>query len=89
MSEGPGIVALALPFIDLKGGSVVDLPPDLPAPIERVALRRARGLTLRSAAAFLGVYPSTLMRWERGGTPRSRARVDYARFLQGLREGAL
>lgn len=67
----------------------MDLPIELPAPMERVALRRSRGISLRVAAGYLSVWPSTLMRWEAGATPREPHRTIYAGFLQRLRDGSL
>lgn len=40
------------------------------------ALRRRKGLSLEQAAAVLGVWPSTVHRWERTGTMPSAALLD-------------
>lgn len=69
--------------------TTTNLPPVLPAPIERLSLRLARGLSLRQVGAALGKPPSTILRWERGATPRGSDRAAYAALLEALRVGAL
>ncbi|WP_425517046.1 helix-turn-helix domain-containing protein [Miltoncostaea marina] len=49
------------------------------------AIRVAAGVTLYEVAAACGVYPSTVLRWERGERrPRGRGAVHYARVLREL-----
>jgi DNA-binding transcriptional regulator YiaG len=59
--------------------------PDLPAPVERVRLRKAAKLTQRQVAAALGVRVETIWTWEKGRTePRPPRRAAYAHLLQQI-----
>ena len=61
----------------------------LPTPKERRRLREAKSLTQAEVAARIGVSRETVRAWESGRThPRGERRVAYARFLEGLAEGA-
>lgn len=61
----------------------------LPTPKERRRLREAKALTQAEVAARIGVSRETVRAWESGRThPRGERRVAYARFLEGLVEGA-
>ena len=54
----------------------------LPAPAERVRIRRAARVTLREFARTLGVSPMTVSRWEAGESmPRLDQAARYARLL--------
>ncbi|WP_319735593.1 helix-turn-helix domain-containing protein [Streptomyces niveiscabiei] len=60
----------------------------LPAPEERVRLRRAWRLTEEQVAAAFGVTVSTVRSWEAGRTaPTGLRRASYAAFLSGLAYG--
>ncbi|MFD9791524.1 helix-turn-helix domain-containing protein [Streptomyces sp. NPDC059070] len=60
----------------------------LPAPEERVRLRRAWRLTEQQVAAAFGVTASTVRSWEAGRTaPTGLRRASYAAFLTGLAQG--
>ena len=56
----------------------------LPAPSRRRQLRLAAALTLAEVGSALGVTPSAVMHWERGGVPRGARRAKYAALLEGL-----
>jgi transcriptional regulator with XRE-family HTH domain len=57
----------------------------LPEPAERAGVRRAARVSLREAAAVLGVAPMTVLRWERGETtPRRDDAVRYRQLLDAL-----
>lgn len=71
--------------------SVQDLLEDvrasrLPPPAERRATRVLANVSLREAGAALGVDPMTVLRWERGATPRRDHAIAYGAFLRALRE---
>jgi DNA-binding transcriptional regulator YiaG len=53
----------------------------LPAAIERRRLREAAGASLRDVARALGTSPTSVIRWERGGSPGSHS-AAYARLLE-------
>ncbi|MFJ9544448.1 helix-turn-helix domain-containing protein [Streptomyces sp. NPDC101225] len=60
----------------------------LPAPQERVRLRRAWMLTEEQVARSFGVTAATVRSWETGRTsPTGRRRAAYAAFLGGLAHG--
>ncbi|MGW6420836.1 helix-turn-helix domain-containing protein, partial [Streptomyces sp. NPDC055055] len=62
-------------------------PHALPAPDERVRLRRAHGLTLTRIAGALGVSRGAVAKWEAGHQrPRGNSRVQYAELLRLLAE---
>jgi len=51
-------------------------------PVSGRALREAAGLSVREAAAYLGVSPASLSRHERGlNRPKGRQAVEYGRLL--------
>jgi DNA-binding transcriptional regulator YiaG len=52
----------------------------LPAPEERRTLREAVGASLRDVARELGTSPTSVIRWERGGSP-GELTAAYARLL--------
>lgn len=55
----------------------------LPAPGERVRIRRAAGVSLLEFARTLQVSPMTVSRWERGlASPPLEQRVTYALLLR-------
>jgi transcriptional regulator with XRE-family HTH domain len=56
----------------------------LPVPRERRAIRERAGVSLREAAAALGVTHAAIWRWERGSTPRQHI-AAYAQLLDELR----
>ncbi len=56
----------------------------LPPAKERQQIREAAGVTLREAAAALGVSHSLVRHWEQGGTPREH-RAAYAELLERLK----
>lgn len=56
----------------------------LPRPAERRRIRQAARLTYRDMASVLGVDPMTVLRWERGVTPRPEHAVYYRRLLDAL-----
>lgn len=61
---------------------------DLPAPAERVRLRKAAKLTQRQVADTLGVRVETIWTWEKGRTePRPPHRTAYAHLLQQIANG--
>ncbi len=71
----------------------VDLPQlaeevraaQLPPVAERQRIRRTAGVTVREAAAAVGVSPMTLLRWEHGTRcPRRRHALAYGRLLAAL-----
>lgn len=62
----------------------------LPAPEERVRLRRAWCLTERQLAQAFGVTAATVRSWETGRTsPTGARRAAYAAFLSGLAHGSV
>lgn len=56
----------------------------MPPPTERRAIRVRAGLTLRDVASVTGVDPVSVLRWERGATPRERHAVAYRQLLIDL-----
>jgi transcriptional regulator with XRE-family HTH domain len=55
----------------------------------RRRIREAAEVTIREAAAALGVAPMTYIRWERGDVKLRRAHaIDYRRFLDALSEAS-
>ena len=59
----------------------------LPPVSERRSVRDAAGVTVREAAAAIGVSPMTFLRWEHGeATPRRRHAAAYASLLAALRD---
>jgi transcriptional regulator with XRE-family HTH domain len=57
----------------------------LPRPERCRLLRVEAGLTLREAAAYIGVAPMTLLRWERGDArPHRQRALKYRAFLDRL-----
>lgn len=72
--------------IDLDGLLAEVRAARLPAPATRRSLRHEAGISLREAAAALGVAVMTLHRWECGqSTPRRAHAVRYRQFLDALR----
>ncbi len=58
----------------------------LPPVPERQRIRAAARVTVREAAAAVGVAPMTFLRWEHGtSTPRRRHALAYVRLLAALR----
>jgi DNA-binding XRE family transcriptional regulator len=58
----------------------------LPSSTERRQTREAAKVTIREAAAALGVSPMTYVRWERDEVqPRREHAVQYRQFLDALR----
>lgn len=61
----------------------------LPDPDTRRSIRETAGVTIREAAAAIGVSPMALHRWERGDArPRRHNAIAYARLLDALRDAA-
>jgi DNA-binding XRE family transcriptional regulator len=59
----------------------------LPPPAVRRGLRQMAGLTIREAAATVGVSHTAFLKWENGTMrPRRQHAVAYRRFLESLRE---
>jgi len=56
----------------------------LPDPARRRALRVDAGLSLRDVGEALHTDPVSVMRWERGSTPRPSMAASYAKLLQAL-----
>ncbi|MYS08155.1 helix-turn-helix domain-containing protein, partial [Streptomyces sp. SID6041] len=57
----------------------------LPAPVERVRLREAAGLTQAAVAQALGVRVPSIQAWEEGrAEPKSERLQAYRRLLEGL-----
>jgi DNA-binding transcriptional regulator YiaG len=60
----------------------------LPPPSVRRRLREDAGLSLRQAAAYMGVAKMTVARWEQGRVKPRRAHARlYRKFLDALVEG--
>jgi len=61
----------------------------LPSPATRRRIREEAGVTLREAAAVLGVHPVTVLRWEHGRVPPRRENATaYKRLLRTLEKVA-
>jgi DNA-binding transcriptional regulator YiaG len=61
----------------------------LPPPAERVALRKAAGLTLQEVADAVGVSPGAVWFWEQGQRNPSGPHIDaYLDAIQALAEAA-
>jgi DNA-binding transcriptional regulator YiaG len=56
----------------------------LPSITSRRRIRVDAGLSLREVASALNVHPMTVLRWERGATPRREHAASYRRLLDEL-----
>jgi transcriptional regulator with XRE-family HTH domain len=59
----------------------------LPPGDERRRIREAAGASLRDVAAELGISATSVIRWERGGSPGQHT-AAYARLLEELKRVA-
>ena len=61
----------------------------LPSPSQRRSIRKRAKVSLREAAAVLGINPNSLHRWERGEVEPTREHaIAYKRLLEALEEAA-
>lgn len=58
----------------------------LPPPTARRRIRERAGVSLRDAAAALGVHAMTVHRWETSAEPNREHAIAYRRLLEALEE---
>ena len=68
--------------------SEIVLPPGMPDPASREALRRLAGLSRVEMARLVGVSRSAIWKWEKGHRePRGDSKARYAQVLREIQKG--